>query len=202
MKNRILCILFLHYHDFLHHSVKIGSDVFIYKTPHTSNPCLKIKPPLSKPHHIANLMHTINNTNNTNKLLMRKFSVWLHNCQQLYPMNKVGEDCSVLRCATVTEQAVPDVSKDLLTKLQCYILQDLSLRQHCCDLQSHTTQSTFIVLFNDIKASAVSTLKLRQCYVSKAEIVTVCFPVNNQNKRKNKFHISCIQAATIAEGAS
>jgi len=80
MKNRILCILFLHYHNFLHHSVKIGSDVFIYKTPHTSIPCLKIKPPLSNPHCIANLMHTINNINNANKLLRRKFSAWLHSC--------------------------------------------------------------------------------------------------------------------------
>lgn len=148
MKNRILCILFLHYQDFLHHSVKIGSDVFIYKTPHTSIPCLKIKPPLSNPHCIANLMHTINNTN---KLQMRKFSVWLHNCQQLYPMNTICEDWSVLWCASVTEQAVPDVSKVLLTKLQCYIPQDFNLWQHCCDLQSHTTQSTFIILFTDIK---------------------------------------------------
>jgi len=148
MKNKILYILFLHYQDFFTSFCKNWQWCFhLQNTPHF-HPMFKIKPPLSRPQHIANLMHTINNTN---KLLMRKFSVWLRNCQQLYQINTICADWSVLRCASVTEQAVPNISKDLLTKLQCYILQDFNLWQHCCDLQTHATQSTFIILFNDIK---------------------------------------------------
>lgn len=149
MKNRILCILFLHYQDFLHHSVKNGSDVFIYKTPHTSISCLKTNPPLSNPHHIANLMHTIHNTN---KLLMRKFSQCV--AAQLSAAVPNEHNLWRLKCSAVCQYHWASSSwhfEDLLTKLQCYIPQDFNLWQHCCDLQSHTTQSTFIILVNGIK---------------------------------------------------
>lgn len=155
MKNRILCNLFLYYQDFLHHSVKIGSDVFIYNTPHTSFSCLKIKPPLSNPHHIATLMHTVNNAN---KLLLTKFCVWLHDCHNLYPRNTICEDLRLLGCVRVL------MGKQFLTFWRVYSPSDAvshSIRLQplsalLWDLSSRTTQSILTVLFNDIKQQVLS----------------------------------------------
>jgi hypothetical protein len=113
MKNRILCNIFLYYQDFLHHSVKIGSDVFIYKTTHTSFLMFK-----NKTTSLQSTLHCYSHT-------------YCQQCQQItaeevlcvaalsqpVPMEHnlwTFKPSGI--CQSVGEQAVPDIAKDLLTQ--------------------------------------------------------------------------------------